>query len=145
MAAVATYDRRTTNQRNMPLNPPGYAQGDIGQILENGVLHAAAQWQGESQYVANILEQPSPSGSSSHAMPVAAGFLAAGSVGFVVTGWAVGFGAVMFPLAGIAGLAAYALAARWLAGRFHGSRILWFVERIRRALAYEGDPGPRAN
>ena len=50
-------------------------------------------------------------------------------------------GGVFFPLAAAMGLAAYVCLTRWVARQHNQSGVLRFAERIRRAIAYEGDRG----
>ncbi len=60
------------------------------------------------------------------------------SANAVLVGSICDLGGVLFPLAGIAGLAAYASAARWVARLPRRNRVTRFLERVRLALAYEG-------
>jgi hypothetical protein len=141
MAAIASISRYSTNAEagwGGLFTPPGYAQGDEGRLLGDGVARVAATWVGPSEYVATLLSGRNTS-SQTKRMLITAGLLTAACVGFILGGSILEVGKILFPLAAATGLLAYAFFTRWLARQNNRSGVLRFAERIRRAIAYEGD------
>ncbi len=87
---------------------------------------------------------PAPLRSLAVTRPYPASLRSAALVFFLLSANAILVGAIydlgwlLFPLAGVAGLAAYACAARWVARLPRRNRVTRFLERVRLALAYEG-------
>jgi hypothetical protein len=144
MAAVATAARRAPAEgaNRVVHSAQGDAQGIEGRYLGDGASRAAERWRGGSAYVADLLNRGDRATASTRTLAVA-GSLAAGSIGLALGGSFLGLGQVLFPAALVAGLAAYAYLARWLARRGDQHGVLGFAERVRRCLAYEGDPKAR--
>lgn len=141
MATLAPSPQRTTSAATswgVVFAPPEYAQGDEGRLLDDGAIRAAARWRGPSEYVATLLTGRNESSRTARMLP-AAGLLAVSCAVLAFCGFVSDLGAVFFPLAGGAGLAAYTFFAHWVARQESQSRLLIFAERIRRAIAYEGD------
>jgi hypothetical protein len=118
------------------------AQGKEGQSVDCRAAHAAEQWRGASAYVSAMFAKASLPARSNWYLTAAAGFAAACAA---CTASAVAFGlgtALSLPAAAF-GYAAYVSFMQWVARNRNRSRWLYFADRVRRALAYEGDPGPR--
>jgi hypothetical protein len=118
----------------------GGAVGTEGRLVDAGTVEAVELWRGQSAYVASLLR--TTVADRTRWLLVAAEVLAVGSGSFTIGGVALDLGDVLYPLAATAGVAAYAFAARWVARQPHRSWLLWTAERVRRVIAYEGDPGP---
>lgn len=119
----------------------GYAQGDEGRLIDAAEARVAEWWHGPSEYVTALTTGrpkfvPTP-GLTGVVM------LSLVSISSAACGSVWGYGYVLFPLAGVAGLAAYALLAKWVRQQSFRSPLLHFAERVRRSLAYEGDCGPK--
>ena len=145
MAAIAPSPHRTTSSATswgLLLSPPEYAQGDEGRLLGAGATRAAERWRGASEYVAALLTGRNESAWAKRVLP-AAGLFATACAGLTLGGLFTDLGPVFFPLAAITGLAAYTVLTRWVANQKNPSGLLRFAERVRRAVAYEGDPGSR--
>jgi hypothetical protein len=68
--------------------------------------------------------------------------------GLIVGGAMVGLGAIgthetwVVLTGALIAFSGYTVFWRWVAANKHRSNLLWFLERIRCCIAYEGDPGP---
>lgn len=142
IAQVPSQETLATTSWEIPSSPPEYAQGDEGRLVDYGAARAAVRWRGPSEYVATLLTGRNESSRTARMLPVA-GLLAVGCAGLALGGIASDWGGVLFPLAAIAGLGFYTFLTRWVAKQRSRSGVLRFAERIRRAIAYEGDCQPR--
>lgn len=145
MAAIASCPREATGETtsvSILYSPPEYAQGVEGRLLDDNVATVAVRWRGPSEYVATLLTGRNES-SWTNRLLAAAGVSGIGCAGLALSGLILDLGQVFFPLAGVTGLAAYIFLTRWVARQNHQSGLLRFVERVRRSIAYEGDPGSR--
>jgi hypothetical protein len=141
MATIATCPGQTASDSarlGILLSPPGYAQGPEGQILGKDLALAAEGWRGPSEYVATLFAGRNDSSGPMWTL-VAAGLLAVVCGGVVFADVALNMSGASLPLAGAAGLASYGFLVRWVARQHNPSGALKIAERIRRAIAYEGN------
>lgn len=120
------------------VTPPGYAQGDDGRLVRSGLESAAKSWKGPSAYVSALFSSRPRAARSNQAL-LAAFLFASLSIGLASLLWNSTFREPLLPLFAATGLAAYAFLIRWLSRQKSPTGILAFAERIRRAVAYEGD------
>lgn len=122
-------------------SPGVYAQGADGRFLERHACTVIMR-RGQSQYVSRLLGGERHLVSADRSALVGA-LSGVGCAGLVLAGLGSGLGDVFYPLAAIAGFAAYAFFARWVAKQNRRSGFLGAAERVRRALAYQDDVTPR--
>jgi hypothetical protein len=142
MATVAPNPNSPFGDMNCPSFPylgAGYAQGSEGKAVGRATEKTASEWLRPSIYLAAMLGGPTESYPMNGLLRISV-LLTTLSIGLAVAGLTLGGGVVVFPAAILAGLFAYRYFARWLAWRGDRSGFLGFLNRIRAALAYEGDP-----
>lgn len=111
-------------------------------IEPNGELSVFEEWRARSATVDSLVKPNSGILTSGWLLWAAGGFVAA-CVALVALGIMEGVGGVSYPFALMFGIASVMLAGRWVELNAGHSNLLWWLERIRRSIAYEGDPGPR--
>ena len=142
MAATASPARdgvRNATSWGVLFASPERAQGEEGRTVGHTLMHAPTEWRGASAYVETLLDGDSRPPTGQTRIFVAALALVLTGAAFLVAGFGTQMGGICFPLGAAFGLAAYVLLARWVAANARKSRLLRFAERVRRALAYEGE------
>jgi hypothetical protein len=104
--------------------------------------------QSPTPMAANLWDDPpsavtDPMGGSARRGLVASGGFLAASVALSLGALGSSVPELFVTSAGLAAVASYAFFTRWLARQQPASGILYQLERVRRAVAYEGDPGSR--
>ena len=108
--------------------------------MDVGTYESAELWRGQSEYVAALLQVGRADRTRWLIRTGEILFATCGAL--TVSGIVSDFGDVLYPLAGATGLAAYAFLCKWVARqRPPRSRFVRLAERVRRIMAYEGDPG----
>jgi hypothetical protein len=137
MATIAIPPRSTGSL------PPSYAYGYEGMFVLSESARAARQWSGTSTRLMILL-----TGCDHEArikrFGAVAGVAFVSGLGFVcaalMTAWH-----EIFVTASVASLLlSYSFFAKWINWHRDDSRFLWTLDRVRRSLAYQGDPGPFA-
>lgn len=119
-------------------SPPGSSLSRDGELLVKRIRCTQAEWRERSEYVANLGNSTAATSARQAVGVMELALLAVVPLALLVIGIVSDLETLFLPIAGVAGLLAFAGFARWVARNHDRNRLTRLLERVRRALAYEG-------